>query len=87
MAQEATPEIVAKSATQSAKLPSRGVVLLGTFGAGGESGALLRLSDGRTARVAVGDRIGSAQVVAIDAERVALAQNGRAKWIGLPELR
>ncbi|WP_417721906.1 amidophosphoribosyltransferase [Salipiger sp.] len=87
MAQEQTPANVAQTATQEAKLPRRGVILLGTFGSNGTGGALLRLSDGRTARVTVGDSVGSARVVAIDEERLALSQNGRAQWISVPQVR
>ncbi|EIE50926.1 amidophosphoribosyltransferase [Salipiger aestuarii] len=79
-----TSRSVAQTATVTAKIPSHGVVLLGTFGSETAPRALLRLPDGQTATVQVGSRIGTRQVVAIDATRIALAANGRGTWVSVP---
>ncbi|MCR8550196.1 pilus assembly protein PilP [Salipiger sp. P9] len=87
MAQSQTPQNVAESATQSAKIPNRGPLLLGIFGTESAPEALIRLPGGRTETVAVGDRVQGQQVVAIDATRIALARGGAAQWLELPATR
>ncbi len=87
MAQDQSNPIVAKSATTSASLSSRGIVLLGVFGKESAPGALLRVPGGRIEKVGVGSRVGSHRVVAIDDSRVALSQGGRAEWLTLPGSR
>lgn len=79
-----TSDAVARTATRSAAIPARGIVLLGTFGSETAPQALLRLPDGQTATVQVGSRIGTRQVVAIDETRIALATNGRGTWLSVP---
>ena len=81
MATLQTPAQVAHSATTAARLPSGGVMLIGVFGPQSAPRALLRLPNGRTETVKVGDRVGSHQVVAIDTARIALARNGRGTWL------
>ncbi|MDO6587591.1 amidophosphoribosyltransferase [Salipiger sp. 1_MG-2023] len=79
-----TPDAVARTATVSADIPSRGIVLLGTFGSESAPRALLRLPGGNTATVQIGSRVGRQQVVAIDDSRIALASNGRGNWVSVP---
>lgn len=77
-------QAVAQSATVSVDIPSKSIVLLGTYGSETAPRALLRLPDGQTATVQIGSRIGAHQVVAIDGTRIALATNGRGTWLSVP---
>ncbi|SLN38813.1 hypothetical protein ROJ8625_01800 [Roseivivax jejudonensis] len=79
-----TPATVARSATRPAQFSRRETILLGVFGSEEARQALIRLPDGRTARVTRGTRIGRDHVVSIDADRIALARNGRSRWIEIP---
>ncbi|SNR58338.1 pilus assembly protein PilP [Puniceibacterium sediminis] len=79
-----TPTSVARSATHRTEINLNRLVLLGTFGTQAAPQALLRLPDGRVARVSLGDRLGQDTVYAIDAARIALGQNGRAQWLEMP---
>jgi Tfp pilus assembly protein PilP len=79
-----TPAEVAQNATQTTDANLRSLVLLGTFGPEGDLTALLRLTNGTTARVRTGDRIGGDRIVAVDDGRLALAENGRMHWIEMP---
>lgn len=80
-----TPAGVAQVATQRTRTNLGQIVLLGIFGTQAAPQALLRLPNGRVARVSPGDRVGHDTVYAIDAARIALGQNGRARWVGMPD--
>ncbi len=79
-----TPTSVAQRATEHTDTNLNRIVLLGTFGTNAAPQALLRLPDGRVARVSPGDQVGQDTVYAIDETRIALGQNGRAKWVEMP---
>lgn len=87
MAQNQTPQNVAESATQSAKIPGNGPLLLGVFGSESAPEALIRLPGGKTETVAVGDSVAGQKVMAIDETRIALARGGKARWLELPGTR
>ncbi len=84
MAQESTPPNVADSATTTADIPARGLILLGTFGDEADPQALVRLPDGKTARVATGEMVTGRKIIAIEAGRLAVDRNGSASWIDIP---
>ncbi|ETX16429.1 hypothetical protein OCH239_00915 [Roseivivax halodurans JCM 10272] len=84
MAQGHSNGTVARQATTRARLNYRKTILLGVFGAEGQREALIRLPDGRVARVTRGTRIGRSQVVSIDEDRIAIATGRRAHWIEIP---
>ncbi|WP_232824854.1 amidophosphoribosyltransferase [Primorskyibacter marinus] len=79
-----TPQFVFDKATERSNSNLRKLILLGTFGPASDPKALLRLSNGRVARVAIGDKIGGAKVLAIDDGKLALAQNGKTNWLATP---
>lgn len=79
-----TPAFVAAKATEKTRANLDALILLGTFGPPDNRAALLRLSNGRVARVSTGDVIGGDQIVAIDEGRLALNQNGTAHWLLMP---
>ncbi|MGR3435409.1 MAG: hypothetical protein ACU0CO_11060 [Shimia sp.] len=60
-----TTRKAARAATARDELPLGQVQLLGTYGAAERPLGLVRLPDGRTARVTVGTRIGSARITAL----------------------
>lgn len=79
-----TPLNVAKLATQSGKLPGRGLVLLGLFGTSTAPKALIRLTSGRTQTIVPGDRISGREVSAIDETSVILSRKGTTYRLTLP---
>ncbi|MFZ5961379.1 amidophosphoribosyltransferase [Thalassococcus sp. BH17M4-6] len=79
-----TPAIVAENATRETDANLDALILLGTFGPQDNLTALLRLSNGKIAKVSRGDEIGGDTVIAIDEGRLALAQNGTAHWLAMP---
>lgn len=80
----ATPEVVTKNATTQTEANLGRLILLGTFGPSGDQTALLRLSNGTTAQVGKGDKIGRDTVIAVEDGRLALARNGDAHWLSMP---
>ncbi|SFE18707.1 pilus assembly protein PilP [Roseivivax sediminis] len=84
MAQQQTPDQVARTATTEAPLNLREITLLGTSGTQDAPTALVRLPSGKVARVARGSRIGRSEVAAIEETRLALVRGGRARWIEIP---
>lgn len=84
MAQGHSTGTVAREATTRARMNPRETILLGVFGTEGRREALIRLPNGRVARVTRGTRIGRSQVVSIDEDRIAIATGRRAQWIEIP---
>lgn len=80
--QAPTPEHVAKQATVTAPLPS--LFVLGIFGSVEAPSALIRQTNGRIARVSVGDSVAGQTVAAIDEDRVILSKGGKTKTLKLP---
>lgn len=72
-------------ATRQVEIDPFRPILLGTFGAPYRRGALVRLPDGRTQRIAVGDRVAGDEVVAIADTSIVVDHKGLARRIGLPE--
>jgi hypothetical protein len=85
MAQETTPPQVAATATLTTNDLGGRLTLLGTFGSHTNRQALLKLRGGKTTTVSHGDRVNGQTVVAIEEGRVALARNGAADWLEMPE--
>lgn len=85
MAQETTPPQVAATATLTTNDLGGRLTLLGTFGRQTNRQALLKLRGGKTTTVSHGDRVNGQTVVAIEEGRVALARNGAADWLEMPE--
>lgn len=79
-----TPQIVLDKATEHSNSNLRSLILLGTYGPESDLRALLRLSNGRVERVAIGDKIAGARVLAIDEGKLALARNGNTNWLAVP---
>ena len=71
-------------ATESARISLDRVMLIGTAGAPTDLRALLRLPDGRIAKVETGDRLGSAEIRGIEPDRLSMVVNGRARTLRLP---
>ncbi|MDW4496855.1 amidophosphoribosyltransferase [Sulfitobacter sp. D35] len=78
-----TNSTVAKHATTSVRFEN--TTLIGVFGRPGAMGALLRLSNGRIARVETGDTVGGARVVAIAEDKIALRRGSRNTVLHLPD--
>ncbi|GGG60695.1 hypothetical protein GCM10011415_03340 [Salipiger pallidus] len=84
MAQELTPSNVAKTATRSADIPRRGIVLLGIYGSEEAPSVLFRTPGGKTGSARIGERIAGLRIVAVDDGRVALANGKTAHWVSVP---
>ncbi|GAA4224893.1 hypothetical protein GGQ68_001851 [Sagittula marina] len=85
MAQDTTTsDAVNQAATQRSVGALDGLILLGTFGNDETPRALVRTSKGQTVTLKVGDRIGTAPVVAIQDGRLAYAAHGNTKWLKQP---
>lgn len=85
MSTASTPSQVAQAATTtSPDLNTSRLTLLGTFGAGADLRALLRLGSGKTVAVKVGDKIGQSPIAAIEEGRLALAKGGGLDWLEQP---
>lgn len=80
---DATPQTVAEIATTQTKLDR--TTLIGTFGSASAPGAIIRLRNGETARVMVGDTLDGQTVRAIDDSRVMLSRAGRQTVLSLPQ--
>ncbi|MFK7835057.1 MAG: pilus assembly protein PilP [Sulfitobacter sp.] len=81
--QEPTPDTVAQTATETARLPK--LALLGIFGSEAAPAALIRTGRGEVMRVQVGDHVARQRVAEIDSSRVILAQAGRTRMLSMPE--
>ena len=85
MAQRQTQNDLADHhATISVDIPRSRLVLLGTFGAEGTRGALLRLPDGKVEKVASGDTVLGQRVVAIADTDIMLARGPNTKRLKIP---
>lgn len=82
---EQTNAFTAEQATLPDTLPLHGLTLLGTFGAEGRAGALVRLPSGRVRRVKAGDILRMHQVRAIEPGRLILESQGQAHSLDWPE--
>ncbi|WP_137700209.1 hypothetical protein [Marimonas lutisalis] len=74
-------------ATQSARIPARETILLGTFGEAENPGALLRLANGSVARLSVGDPLEGGRITAISSDGVLVQKAGYTRRITQPRLR
>lgn len=81
---EPTATSVADIATQSATLPGRTPILIGTFGATDGPEALLRLPSGRVARVSPGDRVAGLRITAIGQGMLQGERRGRMMTLTMP---
>ncbi|MBV2360708.1 amidophosphoribosyltransferase [Thalassococcus sp. CAU 1522] len=68
-------------------MPERGLILLGTFGKDSAPQALVRLPDGATRAIAVGDAVNGKIVLAIETGRLALRVGDMAEWMEPPAFR
>ena len=80
--ESATPQNVAKLATESARLPRR--VLLGVFGPANAPAALVRTNRGDVETVGVGDKIDGDTVAAIGPDSIVISRRGRNEVLRLP---
>ena len=69
---------VARNATLENAINLRQINLIGIFGGSNDRRALVRLSNGRIVRVAVGDRLDGGRVTAISAAALSYTKRGRA---------
>ena len=75
---------VARRATQGSVLKLNKVNLIGLFGQASDRRALVRLPSGRIISVKIGDRLDGGQVVAIGANGLIYAKNGRNHSLSMP---
>jgi hypothetical protein len=75
---------VARNATRSVSLNTGAPLLLGVFGKAEAPQALVRLPSGKTEQVRVGDRLGDAEVRAIDETTLTLVRAGQSQRLRLP---
>ena len=75
---------VARRATQDRVLKLNKVNLIGVFGQSSDRRALVRLPSGRIISVKIGDRLDGGQVVAIGANGLIYAKNGRNHSLSMP---
>ncbi|MFV0359525.1 hypothetical protein [Tropicimonas sp.] len=76
---------VAEAATQKNTIALDELVLLGTFGTDDARTALVRHTSGRIEKVAPGNRVGRATVVAIDADSLVLKTGSRTRRLQMPQ--
>ena len=74
----------ATRATETVRMSEDTPVLLGTFGNNADRQALLRLSQGATMRVRVGDTVEGGEIVAIGEGSIVVADAGRALRLKIP---
>jgi type IV pilus biogenesis protein PilP len=79
-----TAGTVAQTATLTSAINLREINLIGIYGGSGDRRALVRLSNGRYARVTVGDRLDGGQVTAISADVLTYNKRGRAINLRVP---
>jgi hypothetical protein len=84
---EARRATVTDIATRRARLNLRETILLGTFGAEGELGALLRLPTGAVQKVHKGDAYGKGTIIAIGENHVIIEKTGRTTTLVQPQPR
>lgn len=80
--QQPTPARVAEIATVEARLAR--TALIGIFGSTTAPGALVRTSNGKIARVGIGDKVAGGTVAAIGEDQVLLSMGRRTKALKLP---
>ncbi len=80
---DTTPRHVADIATTQTKLDR--TALIGIFGSANAPGALIRLPNGKIARVTVGTTVEGSEVRAIDDSRIMLSRSGRDTVLSLPK--
>lgn len=78
-----TPSIVETHATEVAHLGR--IALLGTFGAANAPSALIRLPQGNTRTVVIGDEIAGGRVEAIGTDRLVLTRMGAQQILHMPK--
>ncbi|OIQ34584.1 MAG: hypothetical protein BM559_06155 [Roseobacter sp. MedPE-SWchi] len=76
---------VAQQATQANVLPSRGLNLLGLFGAENNLQAMVRLPSGRVKTVKTGSRLAQGRVLGIDRAGLVLEKSGRSQRFEMPK--
>ncbi len=83
---QSTPDTIdpGSAATQAGVLPLHETTLIGLMIAPDAPAALIRLSDGRVARIRPGDIVGRRTVAAIDADGVVLVRGSRRERLRLP---
>ena len=81
-----TGSSVARAATQANALSLREVSLIGVFGKPSAPKALVRLRNGRTVRVGVGDRVDSGQVTSIAPGRLTYRKGSRDLVLEMPRI-
>ncbi|WP_141101966.1 hypothetical protein [Oceanicola sp. 22II-s10i] len=75
---------VSREATQTVTYDPTEPLVLGVFGSDASRSALLRLPNGRTLTVHVGDKVTGAPVVAIADDSIVIASAGIAKRLTIP---
>lgn len=80
----ATPEKVARLATQNIQMDPAGAMLIGVFGPEEALSALVRLPGGRIRRLARGTRFQGGQVAGVDAGGVSLVKGAKTRRLTLP---
>ena len=75
---------VARQATIENAISLRQVNLIGVYGSPSDRRALVRLSNGRYVKVAVGDRVDGGQVAAIGDSSLQYVKSGRNVTLSLP---
>ncbi|WP_322865667.1 hypothetical protein U5922_005335 [Aquicoccus sp. G2-2] len=84
---EANLEHVTELATSSAWLNLDQTILLGTFGAEDDLGALLRLPSGDVLKVHKGDQFGEGEIIAIGGGHVIIDRTGGTTMLQQPQPR
>jgi len=79
-----TPQATLTKATEENVLPRRGMTLIGTMVTENAPTALIRIRRGDIRRVAPGDKLGTALVMAIEPAAVYLTRNGSNERLTLP---
>ena len=81
-----TGSSVARAATQANAISLRAVSLIGVFGKPSSPKALVRLRNGRTVRVGVGDRVDSGRVTSIAPGRLTYRKGSRDLVLEMPRI-
>jgi hypothetical protein len=81
-----TGSSVARAATQSNVLTLRQINLIGVFGKPSNPKALVRLRNGRTERVGVGDRIDGGRVTAIGRGQLSYRKGNKDILLAMPRI-
>jgi type IV pilus biogenesis protein PilP len=75
---------VATEATQKKAINTRKVTLIGVYGTASARTALIRMKNGRTVEVKIGDRVDGGKVAAIGADQVRYVKGGRNILLKMP---